>query len=206
MTELYARLNEHNRRAIEEGRPSYTLFVKGYGYSFGSLYNDRTAGTWKPSCISRRDIGLYALDCPTFTDRAAALAWIRAQYEAALGVYHADCAKAFAAIAEGLSPIKATYSPVDPDKTRVVVRLIFDQGRRSVETPMTVQEAITALDHLYDRAAIVPTILGAVIEGDALGRTSYADWTIPAGSNDYHLCGWRSTTGLGRYGCASNAA
>lgn len=182
------------------GERHYSLHVDGYGYSFGSLKHVPATGTWLPYCISRRDIGLHALDCPTFNDRAAALAWIRSQYEAALGAYHADCAKAFAALAEGLSPIEAVYNPVDPEKTRIVVGLIFDMGRRSVECPMTVREALTALDCLYERAGIVPTIVGIEMPGDPLHRTGFAKWTIPISSNDYHLCGWRSLTGLGRHG------
>jgi len=188
-----------------EGATHYTLFASdGFGYSFGQLKQCVVGAdgieSWLPYCIGNRAIGLHELNCPTFTSRGDALAWVRQQYEAALSRRSAIAAEVFGILLNfgGLSPIREV-SPGYGQQGSVVMGIIStNNGQGYIEIDVTPQEALTALDHLHSRSdgRFVPTIVGRRSAPDA--RVGFAEWTIPYGSRDYHVMGWRSTTGAGR--------
>ena len=194
---------------VAKARPSrsdttetqYTVFASDYGYSLGYIRHRKIENDWTVYNLSRTDIGFNAgYDLAPFATQAAAFAFIRQQYETALATYHNKAAETFAALNAdtGLSDIETAYASdakVYAD-TLIIVRVITEAGREpSIEVHMTIQEALTALDHLHNRTGQVATIVGRVTPETAMfpNRHGFAGWTIPAGSRHYHLCGFRST-------------
>jgi hypothetical protein len=209
--------------ADSKGEIHYTLFVDGYEHSVGYLMHDTNTGEWHPYCLGWNDVGVHFTQLgrhgngePTFSNRDSAMAWITEQFTQAVALRDVAVAPVMDYIRANLSPVRHIHGHCeDPSKVRVIVKLIFTLSKLPQEytqhivnrfvdqwtctCEMTIQEALTALDILYTDCEVVPVIEGER-HGDAFQYRSFCKWTIPGGDTDYHLLGWRSLTGFGRYG------
>lgn len=196
MTDLYARANPDNRNG---GVYNYTLFERGYPYSFGSVYP--VDGGFKPSCLSREDRNWHpSNDHPVFATLPEALSYVRGLYEKMLADYHAQCAEIMDVLNKGLSKVEK-YKNDFSDEATFKVKIGRDHGKVRFTMLLTPEQTITALDYLYSRDGSTVSICGAILDRQYLNeyRTAYADWCIPVRSNDYHLLDWRSREGVGRH-------
>ncbi len=198
MTALTLKLQDRSGYVIDSPCRTYTIFAEGYPYSMGYVKNTFADDTWTVYCLTRRDIGLGLVPTETFPTRAEALAHIRAVYDAAEAKFDARCAEVREILHRELSPIVEAYRPYDRP-VRVTIIDCKDHAD-TITMTMNVQEALTALDWLYARSEqrFVITIEGAISSDKEPYRHSYCGWKVPALEQDYHLMGYRSTTGEGR--------
>jgi hypothetical protein len=187
MTTFTARREtNHQTHAERWGCVQWTVFVDDprYPYTLCNVRQDIDPEAWTVYCLSRRDIGMNLVDTQKFDTRDEAFAFIRETYEAALANYHGKIAEAFSVIRQGLSTVEPAYRAM-PEGDRVILGVIFPEAHQKVQFPVTIREATIEGSEAADTIT-------------ALHRHRFDEWSIPAGSNDYHLCGWRSREGVGR--------
>lgn len=199
MTALSLKISSTAHQLATSDTVTYSLRGEGYRYSMGYVKNVRGEEEWTSYCVGRRDIG-FEMETTVHPNRAAAMSAIRAAYDAAEARYAEFHALIVGILnsAEGLSTI-APYGSWQHDE-EITMKIIDTQNEYpTMRLVLTVQEALTALDYLYERSdrRFVTYDIGRVVNGEA-DRPAYVAWKVPYGHSDYTLAGWTSTSGEGR--------